>query len=146
MATINFFIEDIQFAFKDKLHHRNWIKQIIKDEGKILKEVNFIFCSDTYLHQINLQYLRHNNFTDIITFDRSEKKSEISGDIFISIERITENAQKFSVSFLQELHRVMAHGILHLLGFSDKRSKDKELMTIKENGCLKKWENLKSST
>ncbi|CAN5434907.1 rRNA maturation RNase YbeY [soil metagenome] len=146
MANINVFIEDIQFTLKDKKLLKNWIKQIIIAEDKKLNELNFIFCSDEYLHTINLQFLNHDTYTDIITFDRSENFLEISGDIYISIERLIDNSRKFSVSFLHELYRVIAHGVLHLLGFSDKESKEKEIMTLKENECLLMWDKLKSST
>jgi len=97
--------------------------------------LNYIFCSDTYLHKINLEYLKHDTLTDIITFDYSEKK-QISGDIFISIDRIKENAPKFNQSTDIELNRVLIHGVLHLLGYKDKTPKEKETMRAKEDFYL----------
>jgi probable rRNA maturation factor len=98
--------------------------------------VNFIFCSDEYLHSINVQYLNHTTYTDIVTFDSSETKGLIEGDIFISVERIQENASKFNTSFDEELHRVIIHGVLHLIGYSDKGSTKKAQMKRKEDTYL----------
>lgn len=98
--------------------------------------INFIFCSDEYLFQLNQKYLKHDTYTDIITFDSSVEETEISGDIFISLERVKENSKQFSGSFVKELHRVMIHGILHLLGYKDKSPKDKEAMSGKEDYYL----------
>ncbi|MGV8877961.1 MAG: rRNA maturation RNase YbeY [Sphingobacteriaceae bacterium] len=135
---IYFFEEDIVFNLKKKTILRNWIKQTIEDENFKLKELNFIFSSDAYLLSINKQYLDHHTFTDVITFDNAEVKGVIVSDIFISIARVTENAIKYKVDFSDELHRVMVHGILHLLGYTDKKESDKRLMTIKENLYLSK--------
>lgn len=131
-----FFEEDIAFKPKNKSALREWIKQTITAEGYKLKELNYIFCSDSYLIEINRQYLNHDTYTDIITFDNSEKEGTIVGDIFISIERIRENAAKFSVSEVNELQRVIIHGTLHLLGYKDKTKADKQLMTEKEDFYL----------
>jgi len=131
-----FFEEDITFKPKNKNALREWIKETIVAEGYKLKELNYIFCSDRFLIEINRQYLNHDTYTDIITFDNSEKQGTIVGDIFISIERIRENAAKFSVSEANELHRVIIHGTLHLLGYKDKNKADKQLMTSKENFYL----------
>ncbi|MEJ6981192.1 rRNA maturation RNase YbeY [Pedobacter sp. P351] len=133
---IYFFSEDISFTLKDKTLIRNWIKNTITSEGKKLKELNIIFCSDNYLLEINKQYLNHNTFTDIVTFDNSESSGSISGDVFISIERIRENASKFKVPERDELHRVLIHGTLHLLGYKDKTKVHKTLMTKKEDQYL----------
>ena len=133
---IHFFTEDIQFVLKEKIHIRKWIKQTIHAEGKKLRELNFIFCSDDYLLGINQQYLQHNTFTDIVTFDNAETPGSIQGDIFISIDRVRDNAHKFKVSERDELHRVIIHGTLHLLGFTDKSKSDKKLMTQKEDQYL----------
>jgi rRNA maturation RNase YbeY len=100
--------------------------------------LNFIFCSDNYLLSINQNYLKHDTLTDIITFNNSEDKRVIVGDIFISLERIRENAQRFNVTSESELHRVMIHGTLHLLGYADKGKEAKALMTDKENHYLSK--------
>jgi len=138
MPAISFFEEDIQFKLKNKAQVRQWITQTIVAEGYKLKELTYIFCSDAYLLQINQQYLDHDTYTDIVTFDNSEEEGKIVGDIFISIERIRENAQKFKVSETDELHRVIIHGVLHLLGYTDKTTLSKEKMTQKEDEYLSK--------
>lgn len=133
---IQFFSEDITYTLKQKALFRNWIENTILNEAYKLKELNFIFCSDSYLLSINQKYLKHDTFTDIITFDNSEVKGEITGDIFISIDRIRENALKFEVNEAYELQRVMIHGTLHLLGYLDKKKEEKALMTEKEDYYL----------
>ena len=130
---INFFAEDITFNIKQKGLVRNWIRNTILAEKHRLRLLNFIFCSDAYLLNINQQYLNHDTYTDIITFDNSEKDQDILGDIFISLERIRENARKLNVNETDELHRVMIHGTLHLLGYPDKGKSAKALMTEKED-------------
>jgi len=115
---------------------KKWLKNVIQHHRKEGGNINFIFCSDRYLLGINKNYLNHNTYTDIITFSSSENNKIIAGDIFISVERICENARSFNSSFNDELHRVMIHGILHLLGFRDKSSKEKFIMRQKENECL----------
>ncbi|WP_118193615.1 rRNA maturation RNase YbeY [Albibacterium indicum] len=137
---IHFFVEEIEFTLKSKMKLRKWIQATLENEDFFLGELNFIFCSDSYLLKINQEYLNHDTFTDIITFDNSEKSKEISGDIFISIDRVVENASTFSLEFKDELHRVMIHGILHLMGYSDKNKEEKYLMTEKENEYLaQRW-------
>lgn len=131
-----FFEEDIQFKPKNKAKLREWIKATVIAEGYKLKELNYIFCSDEYLIGINRQYLNHDTYTDIITFDNSEQEGVIVGDIFISVDRIRENAIEFSGNETDELHRVIIHGALHLLGYKDKTNADKTLMTGKENFYL----------
>lgn len=138
MPVVNFFEEDITFKLKNKAQVRQWINETVIAEGYKLKEITYIFCSDTYLLQINQQYLDHDTYTDIITFDNSEEEGKIIGDIFISIERIRENALKFKVSETEELHRVIIHGVLHLLGYKDKTAASKEKMTQKEDEYLSK--------
>ena len=136
MPAISFFEEDINFKPKQKAALRQWIKDTIVAEGYRLKELNYVFCSDAYLLTMNQQYLDHDTYTDIITFDNSETEGAIIGDIFISIERIRENAAKFLVGEAEELNRVIIHGALHLLGYKDKTKTDKELMTKKEDFYL----------
>ena len=136
MPSINFFNEDITFKLKNKIGLKKWIKSAIEAEGYTLQELNYIFCSDQYLLQINQQYLDHDTYTDIITFDNSDKHKVIIGDIFISIERIRENAVKFGSGLENELHRVIIHGALHLLGYQDKKADSKKLMTQKEDQYL----------
>lgn len=133
MPAILFFEEDISFKPKNKAVIRQWLKETIVSEGYALKELNYIFCSDSYLLQMNQQYLDHDTFTDIITFDNSEMEKTIVGDIFISVDRIRENAKVYNVTEKRELHRVMVHGLLHLLGYQDKKPADKKLMTEKED-------------
>ena len=133
---IHFFSEDISYTLKQKLLVRNWINQTILAEGYRLEELSFIFSSDEYLLKINREYLNHDSYTDIITFDNSEAEKLIKGDIFISIERIRENAGKFNVNERDELHRVMIPGTLHLLGYPDKGKEAKKVMTTKEDHYL----------
>jgi probable rRNA maturation factor len=134
--AIHFFTEDIIFTLKQKSEIRNWILNTVKNESYRLKELNYIFCSDEYLLGINRQYLNHDTYTDIITFDTSEEERVVVGDVFISIDRIKENADKFKSAERDELHRVMIHGVLHLLGYTDKGKKEKAQMTDKENQYL----------
>ena len=138
-SKINFITEEIDFNLKNKLKIKKWLTQIIINHDFKLSELNFIFCSDEYLLKINIEYLDHNTLTDIITFDNSEDEKTIEGDIFISIDRVKENAETFKVSFENELLRVLSHGTLHLLGFKDKSPKDKKQMTTKEDESLELW-------
>lgn len=138
MPAITFHEEDISYKLKHKTAVRKWITDTIVAEGYKLRELTYIFCTDEYLLQINRQYLDHDTYTDIITFDNSEEEGVIVGDIFISIERIRENAGKFNVTEAQELHRVLIHGALHLLGYTDKSPADKKKMTSKEDLYLDK--------
>ena len=138
MPQITFFEEDIQYKLKDKTKVRQWIKGTIAAEGYQLDELTYIFCSDAYLLQINQQYLDHDTFTDIITFDNSTEKKTVTGDIFISIDRIRENAAKFNQTVANELHRVIIHGVLHLLGYKDKSAADRKKMTLMEDKYLDK--------
>jgi rRNA maturation RNase YbeY len=138
LRNIQFFSEDIKFTLKNKGVIRNWISNTIKREGfKKIGELSFIFCSDDYLLSINQQYLNHNTYTDIITFDNSENEVTISGDIFISIPRIRENASLFKTNESNELQRVIIHGVLHLCGYLDESKDEKDIMTQKENFYLK---------
>lgn len=137
--AIHFFEEDISFKPIHPRETGQWIKDVIKGEKHKLEEINYIFCSDTYLLEINQQYLNHDTYTDIITFDNSDEPQTINGDIFISIPRVEENANKFDVQFEDELHRVLIHGVLHLLGYKDKTPSEKTLMREKENTYLNLW-------
>jgi probable rRNA maturation factor len=135
-TPINFFTEEVSYTLKNKTLIRAWIKAVIEEEGFLLDELNFIYCSDEYLLAINQQYLKHDTYTDVITFDNSERLKTISGDIFISVDRIRENAGLFKRSFSDELCRVMVHGTLHLLGYKDKGKSAKMQMTEKEDQYL----------
>ena len=133
---IHFFSEDTPYQFSDKTLTSAWVAQIINQERRVLGDLNFIFCSDPHLHQMNLTYLNHDAFTDIITFDNSEAVEQISGDIFISIDRVKENAALVTSDFEQELYRVIIHGVLHLIGYNDKSAEEKTRMREKEDACL----------
>lgn len=134
--AICFFTEDISFVLKNKTAIRNWIDRAVKAESYRLGELNFIFCSDAYLLEINQGYLNHDTYTDIITFDNSDTAGTVTGDVFISVERIKENAQKFGVPERDEVERVIIHGVLHLMGYTDKSKEKKAQMTAKENEYL----------
>ena len=136
MKNILFFTEDISFTLKEKTKIRDWIKKAIEDHQKKLKSINYIFTTDNYLSNINEDYLQHNTLTDIITFNLSTAPNLIESDIYISIDRIIENSKCYSLPFTEELHRVMIHGILHLLGFNDKKEPEKKEMRKKENHYL----------
>lgn len=136
MAAVRFFAEEIDFKLKHPRKTTAWIKSTIAAEKKTVGDLNFIFCSDEYLRGINLEYLNHPTYTDIVTFDSSEQEDEIAGDIFISIDRITENAVKFNRPIDEELHRVIIHGILHLTGYGDKTVANKMEMRNKEDAYL----------
>ncbi len=133
--SINFFYEDITDLHLEKRKLKNWIISTIKKEEMQTGDLSFIFCSDEFLLEMNKQYLEHDYFTDIITFDYVENDI-VSGDIFISVDRIRENANTYGVTFWEELNRIVIHGVLHLLGYKDKEKTDKELMTQKEDFYL----------
>jgi rRNA maturation RNase YbeY len=136
--NIRFFSEDIDFALKNRVKVRLWLTGVIKKESKLPGAINIIFCNDTYLLHLNNSYLGHNTLTDIITFPFPDKTDKISGDIYISLERVGENSIKFNQLFDDELLRVMVHGVLHLLGYKDKSKKDKTAMRSKEDFYLNK--------
>ena len=123
---------EADFNLKDDTKYTNWIINVVAGESAKLGDLSYVFCSDEYLYTLNEKYLGHKSYTDIITFDYSVENT-ISGEIYISIDRVKENARKFEVEFDTELRRVMAHGILHLVGYKDKTEKEKELMRTKEN-------------
>ncbi|NQX82126.1 MAG: rRNA maturation RNase YbeY [Flavobacteriaceae bacterium] len=127
---------EIEFKLEDENKLSNWIKTCINSNNKIQGDLSYIFCNDEYLIKINKEYLDHDTYTDIISFDYCEDNI-VSGDIFISIERVKENANKYKKSFEDELHRVMIHGVLHYLGYKDKSDKEKTEMRNEEDNCLK---------
>lgn len=135
-GVIEFFCEEIEFELSNSSKITEWLSSVIKKANKRLVSINYIFCNDAYLHKINVEYLNHDTYTDIITFDNSNDEDEIESDIFISIERVQDNSKHFSISFEQELHRVMVHGVLHLLGFKDKTAGEQKLMRQAENDSL----------
>lgn len=133
--VIEFFSEDTDFVVSDQKKLTEWITTVVESEEKTLGAISFIFCSDDYLLKINQEHLQHDYYTDIITFDYCEGK-QTSGDLFISVDRVKENAAELKLPFEDELHRVMVHGVLHLLGYKDKTAKHKTEMTAKENHYL----------
>ena len=133
---ISFHNQSIAFKFKEKTKLKQWINAVTEKEKHIVGNINYIFCTDDELLEINIKHLNHNTLTDIITFDYREGNT-INSDIFISIERVIDNAQKFKVTFDEEFRRVLIHGILHLCGYKDKTKADAELMRKKENLALK---------
>ena len=118
--------------------NKKWLNQVISNEAKEEGDITYIFCDDDYLLEKNIRFLNHNTLTDVITFDYCEGNS-VSGDIFISIQRVKENSEVFKVDFLTELNRVMVHGLLHLLGYKDKTERESNLMRKKENYYLSKY-------
>jgi len=136
MPAIQFFTESVSYTLPQKNKIKKWLKSAIEKEGYGLHELTFIFCSDDYLLGINQQYLNHDTYTDIITFDNSEVDKQIVSDIFISIDRVKENAKIFKTTAFDEVCRIMIHGTLHLLGYKDKGKAAKTLMTQKEDEYL----------
>ena len=132
---INFNYET-NFSLPDESRLSNWIINVISEEGCILDEINYIFCDDAFLLKLNVEYLNHDTLTDIISFDNSIGKI-IQGDIFISVERVADNAKDFNVSLQEELHRGMVHGVLHFCGYKDKSESESMLMRQKENYYIK---------
>ena len=123
------------FELPNEIQTQEWIQKVVADNGFEIGEINYVFCDDNYLHKLNVEFLNHDTLTDIISFDNTLGKL-ISGDIFISIERVEENAKDFKVSFENELHRVMIHGVLHYMGFKDKSDDEKIEMRNAENQVL----------
>lgn len=141
---VRYFFEDIKFEYKNKQFNNRWLKLVAESEICRLGDINIIFCSDPYILDINLQYLSHDYFTDIITFDYSQKPV-ISGDLFISVDSVRENAEFYGTEFAEELHRVIVHGILHLIGYDDHTDEDIAVMRSKENYYLGMREQLAGS-
>ena len=133
---VRFFTEDIKFDFKYKMLTRKWLKDVAGSEMKQLGDVNVIFCSDNYILDVNMKYLQHDYFTDIITFDYCEGKV-LSGDLFISIDSVRANAVFYSTEFADELNRVIVHGLLHLIGYDDHTEEEVKVMRSKEDYYLK---------
>ncbi|CAA9196022.1 Endoribonuclease YbeY [Flavobacterium bizetiae] len=128
---INFNYET-EFTLENEQAFADWLSAVIVSENKNEGEINYIFCDDDYLHKINVEYLNHDTLTDIISFDYTVG-NELNGDIFVSVERVEDNAKDFNVSFIEELKRVLAHGILHYCGYKDKSDFEAELMRSKED-------------
>ena len=135
IERIDFQTQDIDLIIKEKTKIRLWIVDAIKNEGKKTGDITYIFCTDEYLLKMNQQYLQHDTYTDVITFDYTDG-NRVSGDIFISFERITENSKELGTTLEDELHRVMIHGIMHLCGYHDKQPEERANMIVKENQYL----------
>lgn len=133
MITFNY---ETEFELGDEARYDRWLTEVVSSENKTLGDINYIFCDDDFLHKINLEYLNHDTLTDIISFDYCVG-NELHGDIFISVERVLENAKEFGEQFSEELLRVMSHGILHYCGYSDKSENDEKIMREKEEEKMK---------
>ena len=138
MNTIHFFKEGIHFRLQHQEQVRQWVSAVVRYHKHQLEEINFIFCGDQYLLQLNKKFLDHDYLTDVITFENSLEKKKISGDIYISYDRVTVNAKQYRTSLKDELHRVMVHGVLHLLGYMDKSANEKALIRKAEDVWLGK--------
>lgn len=132
---VRYYCEDIKFIFKNKLANNRWLKMVAGSEIKTLGDISIIFCSDNYILDVNLRYLHHDYFTDVITFDYCEG-NRLSGDLFISVDSVRENAVEFGTEFDDELHRVIVHGLLHLIGYDDHTPEDQKQMREKEDYYL----------
>lgn len=132
---ITYFAEDIVYKLKGKQLNNRWLKLVAESEIKKIGDISIIFCSDNYILDVNMRYLQHDYFTDIITFDYCEG-NRLSGDLFISIDSVRENALLYGAEFEDELNRVMVHGVLHLIGYDDHTEEDQKLMREKENYYL----------
>ena len=141
--SVYFSCGDIVFSVDNEKTIKNWIAEVIKRHGKQLGRINYLFCSDKQVYEMNVRFLNHDTFTDIITFDYVQGNL-ISGDIIISVDRVGENAELFATTFEHELHRVIIHGVLHLLDFKDKTPHDASIMREKENESLQILDSLMS--
>lgn len=136
-AKVTFHFLDVKFPFRNRTQLKAFLLRIFILEGKEVDELQYIFCSDEHLLQMNRDFLRHDYYTDIITFDLSPSKgSPTTGEIYISVDRVRDNAINFDSTFERELHRVVFHGVLHLIGYKDKSEKDQKLMRKKEDEYL----------
>ena len=132
MITFN---SETPFSLKNEVKIALWIQHIIVSEGYSVGDINYVFCNASYLKRINKEFLKHDTLTDIISFDYCLGK-EVNGEIYISIDRVLDNAKSYQVSFENELSRVMIHGVLHFLGYKDKTPEEKKVMRLKENSSL----------
>jgi rRNA maturation RNase YbeY len=136
MESIHFFSEQTEFKLRNKTKLRHWIRTVVRQHNKKISNLNYIFTSDAYLLEINQKYLTHNTYTDIVTFDQSSNQNRLEADIYISTDRVIANSVQLTTPFEDELHRVIIHGVLHLLGYKDKTPSDKEEMRKRENHFL----------
>ncbi len=142
MHLINFFSEEKTFKINNKKKLRILLKEVCELEKVKLSFINCVFCSDEYLLEINKKYLKHNFLTDIITFDHSDRKNHIEGDLYISVDRVKDNARTYKHTFLNEITRVVLHGLLHLMGYNDKTEKEKKRMRLLENKYVSLYKTL----
>ena len=140
-AKVHFFSQDIRSSLKNTTTLKLFIESIFKGERRGLNSINYIFCSDKTLREINKKYLNHDFYTDVITFNLSSNNKPITAEVYISVERVRDNAKKLGVSINSELHRVLFHAVLHLCGYNDKKKKDIEIMRKKEDVLLTKYFN-----
>ena len=139
---ISYYNDDVKLPSIKKRSTSSWIKSVAAKYQKTVDSISYIFCSDEKILEVNKQYLQHDYYTDIITFDYTENSDIISGDIFVSIDRVKDNAKEFKVTFEEELRRVLIHGILHLLGYPDKKPSEERKMRQKENEALLVYEEI----
>lgn len=132
---VRYYTEDTDFVFKGKALNNKWLKMVAESEIRKIGDINIIFCSDNYILDVNMKYLQHDYFTDIITFDYCEGKF-LNGDLFISVDSVRENSEFYGTEFSEELNRVIVHGVLHLIGFDDHCDEDITMMRYKENYYL----------
>jgi rRNA maturation RNase YbeY len=140
--AVNFFAEEVPFSLKKKRKRKIWLKQLAEFENHKISELNYIFCSDEYLLSLNMEYLDHDTYTDIITFDNSDGEGIIEGDVFVSIERVKENSTTLQVEEEKELSRVISHGLFHLLGYKDKTKEEAAQMRSKEEFAINLFEKI----
>lgn len=136
---IQFFAEDVEYDLPNPTKAKRWLKFVIETEGFSLNQLNYIFCSDEYLLNMNREHLQHDFYTDIITFDTSDEEKQVEGEIYISTDRVKENAENLNVEFDEELRRVIVHGVLHLVGYNDDTESSKSKMSQKEDFYLKNY-------
>lgn len=141
-GLIQFFSEDITYTLRNKRLIRTWLSRLFFNEGLDVGEVNYILCSDNYLYDLNVKFLEHETLTDTITFTYSSDNEPVTGDVFVSYERVKENAKEIKVKTYDELLRLLAHGALHLCGYNDKSPEEKKNMTNKEDFYLLQYREL----
>lgn len=143
--AIQFFFQDTQISLTERKRLKAFITSLFRSNGKSIESLGYVFCTDKWLLEMNRRFLKHDYYTDIITFDLSETPGQVRGEIYISVDRVRENAGNLGVSLKQELHRVIFHGALHLCGYKDKTGKDKDKMTYQEDLNIKKYLNVRST-
>ncbi|EIM77072.1 metalloprotease ybeY [Nitritalea halalkaliphila LW7] len=142
--AISFFVEDVRYDLKPKNTHKKWLRTLAQSKGFTISELSYVFCSDPYLHEMNVNFLNHDTYTDIITFDQSDDPTDktIEGDIYISVDRVKENAAKLAEPVEVEMRRVLAHGLLHLMGFKDKSEEEARAMRAAEDDAIAQYETI----